>query len=78
MSISTGIPNFTTNWNNIQSTYPIDKVVNNVNIDLSKSQYELARLRGKYLIIRGTFNNPDKTLKLSTEFINTEYDKSVR
>ena len=77
-SINPGIPNFTKNWNSIQSTYPIDKVVNNDNIDYSKSQYELARLRGKYLIIRGTFNNPDKELKLSTELFNSDYSDSIR
>ena len=77
-SINPGIPDFTKNWVSIQSSYPIDKVVNTANIDFNKSQYELARLRGKYLTIRATFNNPDKTLKLNTELFNSDYSNSVR
>lgn len=77
-SINPVVPNFTKNWASIQPTYPINKVVNTTNIDFNKSQYELARLRGKYLVIRATFNNPDKTLKLNTELFNTDYSNSVR
>jgi hypothetical protein len=77
-SISPLVSNFTKQWAQLAASYPIDKVVNSANINVNKSQYELNRLRGKYLVIRGTFNNPDKTLKLSTEFINTEYDNSLR
>jgi hypothetical protein len=77
-SVSPGVPNFTKQWALLEPLYPIDKVVNPVNINSAKSQYEVSRLRGKYLVIRAIFNNPDKTLKLNTELFNTEYDNSLR
>ena len=72
------LPLFSKNWDDIKTKFYIDKVVNPASVDITKSQYEQARLRGKYLILRCIFNHPNKKLKLSSEFINLDYENSLR
>ena len=65
-------PLFLKNWDSIKSQYPIDKVVNNSNINFSKDWTELESLRDKYLIVRLKFDNFTDVQLTTNYLVNTK------
>jgi hypothetical protein len=61
---------FTSLWAETQTEYPIDKVINPLNIDLTKSLYTQARLRDEYGQLRLFFDNADN-IKFSFDLSNS-------
>ena len=62
---------YTSSWSQIQNNYFIDKIINNSVINYNKSEYELGRLKDKWVGIRLYFT-PDQTdTKLITDIVNT-------
>ncbi len=61
MAIDRNIPNppslFTNDWENISSSYYIDRVINPLAVDQDKNWFEQARMLDKYLGIRLFFSN---------------------
>ena len=68
---------FTNEWTNIQSQYPIDKVVNPDKIDNNKPWFQRARFRDKFLKVRFIENNLENT-KITCNFVSTVYRPSQR
>jgi len=67
--IDRATPVFSTDWEDIQSEYPIDKVPHPISIDTSKSLYQTERLKGEYLRIR-LFSTSDSELHLNSIYTN--------
>lgn len=61
------VPLFTSEWDDIASQYPIDKIPNPDATDFNKSWEELQSFRSKYLIIRYKFDN-FADVKLTTNY----------
>ena len=70
-------PMFTRQWFDIQSVFPIDKVVNTAVIDINKDWYYQESFRDKYLIIRLRFSNFDD-IQLTTNFVIESEQNSYR
>lgn len=68
---------FSTDWSDISSTYPIDKVVNTTRVDNTKPWYKRGRLRDKFLKVRFTENNLDNN-KIICNFVSSIYRASQR
>lgn len=68
---------FVKDWDNVSSTYPIDKVVNPLKIDVNKPWYQRGRMRDKYLAIRFIENNL-LNQKLFCKFVTCTYRISNR
>ena len=71
---------FTTDWNLLQSTPYLDKVINPLAIDSAKPWYENQPFKDRYLQVRLFFNNladPGK-YKLTTNFILSSANQSFR
>jgi hypothetical protein len=64
------VPMFTSRWEDINSSYFIDKIPNSAAINFNKHWQQLKSLRDKYMIIRlkfDTFNDVNLLLKYSLE-----------
>ena len=70
-------PLFAQNWNNIKTNYYIDKVPNSNIIDITKSQFQMAKLRDHYVALRLYFSNPDNH-KLVTKYFEVNNKVSLR
>jgi hypothetical protein len=71
---------FTTDWNLLQTTPYLDKVINPLAIDSAKPWYENQPFKDRYLQVRLFFNNladPGK-YKLTTNFILSSANQSFR
>ena len=75
MAVDRNLPNtpslFSSKWEDIESEYYIDKVINPLAVDNAKNWFERGRLLDKYLAIRLFFSNlanPGKH-KLVTNFL---------
>jgi len=68
ITIDSAQPVWSKNWNDISSSYWIDRVPNN--IDYLKSPYETSRLRDHYLGLR-LFFNPSFNYKINTDIVQT-------
>lgn len=68
---------FVSDWNNISSSYPIDKVLNVDKLDDTKPWYQRGRMRDKYLAVRFIENNLDST-KFICKFVVNSYRASIR
>jgi len=70
-------PLFSSNWNDIRSAYPVDKVPHPTNINPDKSLYNANRLRGEWMGVR-LYANPGNNLKMTTDLITTHNKYSYR
>lgn len=68
---------FSSTWNNLKSSYPIDKVINTDSLKYDKPWYTLGRLRDKYFSIRFTSNNLENS-KFIVNFVSSIFRRSVR
>ena len=68
---------FSSKWVDVNTTYPIDKVINTSTLSYTKPWYQLGRFRDKYFIIRFTKNNLDNG-KIIVNFVSSIYRRSVR
>ena len=72
---------FTASWTNAtyQSQYPIDKVANTNVISSTKSQFELARLRDKFMVIRLINDDTaNRAQDITIKFTDTKFETSRR
>lgn len=73
------IPMFVNDWNSIKSSYPIDKIVNPLAINVNKQWFELENLRDKYLVIRLIFSNfEDADIQITTNYSFENEQQSLR
>lgn len=71
-------PIFSTNWTDIQSTYPIDKVPNmNVINYLTKSQFDMQPFRDSFMAARLMFK-PVENHRITTKYLANKYNISFR
>lgn len=68
---------FVSDWDSIQSSYPIDKVVNVNKIDEDKPWYQRGRMRDKYLAVRFIESNENNG-KFTIKFVLTSFRASQR
>lgn len=68
---------FVSDWDDIVSSYPIDKVVNVNKIDSTKPWYQRGRMRDKYLAVRFIENNTDG-VKFTLKFVMSSFRASKR
>lgn len=68
---------FSTLWSDIQTEYPIDKVINSNKIDNLKPWYQRGRFRDKFLKVRFTENNLENQ-KIICTFVSTVIRPSTR
>lgn len=68
---------FVSDWNDISSSYPIDKVLNVDKLDNTKPWYQRGRMRDKYLAVRFIENNLDNS-KFICKFVVNSYRASIR
>lgn len=68
---------FSTSWDKIKSSYPIDKVINTDSLNYQKPWYTLGRLRDKYFIIRFTHKNLEND-KFIVNFVSSIFRRSAR
>jgi len=73
--VSTDVPVFSYDWNDIQNDYFIDKVP--INIDPDKSMFNMDRLRGEWLGVRFFFK-PEEDYKITTNLITTNSKMSYK
>lgn len=74
-------PLFLKDWDNIRSSYYIDKVVNDNVINLNKKWSELERIKGKYIVIRLIFDNfasANDNVQLTFNYSSQGGDQSLR
>lgn len=72
-----GFPLFTSQWADIKNDYFIDKVAENLIIDYTRSLFEAARFRDKWLGLRLYFN-PSANYRISTSVIDAKTKLSSR
>jgi len=78
------IPFFTSNWSNLQTSFNtegqgyLDRVINPLSVDGTKSIYKQARFRDKYVAVRLFFNNTDADYKIKTEIMTFLTNLSIR
>lgn len=77
VSAENNLPLFTTDWNSLKLSYPIDKVINPLAIDNSKPWNKKGRIRDKYFVIRFTAKNLELT-KIIINFVTSSYRISNR
>lgn len=68
---------FTNEWDEIKSSYFIDKVPNSLSISDNKDIYELERLRDKYSMVR-LFSNTKEDFKITTDLFSSLNNISYR
>lgn len=71
------VPYFSAAWDDINTNYFIDKVVNSTAVDVNKSDFEAERMRDKWLGCR-LFFNPTENAKITTDLILTQTQMSYR
>lgn len=78
------IPFFTSEWTELQSSFDLegqgylDKTLDLVAIDGTKSIYQQARFRDKYFAVRLFFNDPSEDYKIKTEILTFLTNLSTR
>lgn len=68
---------FVSDWDSVQTSYPIDKVINVDKINSSKPWYQRGRMRDKYLAVRFISSNVTND-KLYCKFVSTFFRASQR
>ena len=67
-------PMFTSDWDNIKASYPIDKVITPLVVDFHKDWRFLESFRGKYIVFRLKFDNFDNINLITNYLLSTTND----